>query len=331
MSTRLLSVVIAALATSVALADIPDCPASDSGAAHCCGCGSIPRRHAALLHGDRRHRRRDSRDRQGRRAAAHARLWIRRRREAHSGLCRTDVVPARFHFEAVHLDRGDAAGRSRQARSRSRHQRVPRFQDRRLRRATDQAAAPDDAHGGLRGIAARSAGRRRQQSEAAGASAEGQHPRADLSAGHRARVFQLRRIARRLHRRACVRHAVRAVHRRTHLQAAEDGALDIPAARAGNAARPPVEQLRHRILGKACAVRVRIGRARRRTVGAGTRHGAIHDGALERRRAAGRRRIESHPETRDRRADAQRGESSWRRASMRWPTASTSSIATACA
>ena len=90
-----------------------------------------------------------------------------------------------------------------------------------------------------------------EQGEAAGRSAQGQHPRADLSAGHRARVFQLRRIARRLHRRARVRHAVRAVHRGAHLQAAEDGALDVPAAGAGNAARAPVEQLRHRIVGKA--------------------------------------------------------------------------------
>ena len=69
---------------------------------------------------------------------------------------------ARLDLEAVHLDRGDAAGRSRQARSRSRHQRIPRFQDRRLRRPADQAASPDDAHRRLRRIAARPAGRRRQ-------------------------------------------------------------------------------------------------------------------------------------------------------------------------
>ena len=69
-----------------------------------------------------------------------------------------------------------------------------------------------------------------ERAQAARRRAEAQHPGAHLSAGHRARLFELRRVARRLHRRARVRHAVRAVHRRAHLQAAAHGALDLPSA-----------------------------------------------------------------------------------------------------
>ena len=163
-------------------------------------------------------------------------IWVRRRRKAHSGFRRTDAVPPCFDLEAVHVDGGHAAGRSGQARPRWRHQRLPRFQDRRLRRSTDQTASPADAHGRLRRIAARPAGRGRRQGEAARRSAQGRHPRANLSAGHGARVLQLRRIARRLHRCACRWHAVRAVRGGTDLQAAADGAFDVPTAGTGVAA-----------------------------------------------------------------------------------------------
>ena len=100
-----------------------------------------------------------------------------------------------------------------------------------------------------------------------GASAQGRHPGAHLSAGHRAGVFQLRRIARRLHRCARLRHAVRAVRRGAHLQAAADGAFDIPTARTRVAARASFEQLCRRI-GRGRAVRVRVGCTGRRIVGA---------------------------------------------------------------
>ncbi len=273
MSTRLLSFIVAALTASIALADVPQPkpataapvtppvvqPAPQGSAVPLTAADA-----AAFLDGmlptsmaNRRHRGRDSRDRQGRRAAAQPRLRICGCREARARFRGGHAVPTCVHLEAVHLDRGHAAGRSRQARSRSRHQRIPGFQDRRLRRPADQAAPPHDAHRRLRRVAARLARRECQRREAARRRAEGQHPGAHLSAGHRARLLELRRIARGLHRRARVRHAVRAVHRGAHLQAAEDGALDLPADDAGRVARASLEQL-CRSVGQACAVRVRL-------------------------------------------------------------------------
>jgi hypothetical protein len=124
-------------------------------------------------------------------------------------------------------------------------------------------------------------------------------PGAIYPPGTGASVFELRRIARRLHRLARLGRAVRAIYRGPHFQAAADGALDVPSAGAGSAARASVEQLRCCVLGHVGTVRARIGFACRRTVGAGAGHGAIHDGALERRLAAGRRRCEPDlkPET----------------------------------
>ena len=67
------------------------------------------------------------------------------------GRSEDDAVPARLDLQAVHLDRGDAAGRAGQGRPRRRRQQVPRFQDSALRGQADHPPQPHDPHAGLRG------------------------------------------------------------------------------------------------------------------------------------------------------------------------------------
>ena len=72
-------------------------------------------------------------------------------RSARRSIPRPDPVPARLGLQAVHLDRGDAAGRAGQARPRRRRQPVPRFQDSGLRGQAGHDAPDHDPHGRLRG------------------------------------------------------------------------------------------------------------------------------------------------------------------------------------
>ena len=76
--------------------------------------------------------------------------YCRRRRSARRSI-RSTRFPPRLGLEALHLDRGDAAGRAGQARPRRRRQHVPRFQDPAARRQADHAAQHHDPHRGLRG------------------------------------------------------------------------------------------------------------------------------------------------------------------------------------
>ena len=92
---------------------------------------------------------------QGRQGPDAARLRICRCRNAPAGRSRNHAFQAGVGVEADHLDRGDAARRAGQDRSRPRHQRLSRFQDSGLRRQAGYDAQPDDAHRGFRRSAAR--------------------------------------------------------------------------------------------------------------------------------------------------------------------------------
>ncbi len=76
----------------------------------------------------------------------------------------------------------------------------------------------------------------RQAAEAVGSGAR-------VRAGHHARVLQLRRIARRLHRAAQSRAVIRRLHRQAHLRAAGHEAFDLPPAAAGRAGAAHVQGL----------------------------------------------------------------------------------------
>ena len=97
---------------------------------------------------DRRHRRRRGRRGQGRPDPHRARLRL-----SPTSPSAAPVDPKLTLFrpglgvEAVHLDRGHAAGRAGQDRSRRRRQQVPRLQDPAARRQADHHAQPHDAHG----------------------------------------------------------------------------------------------------------------------------------------------------------------------------------------
>src|SRR3546814_4232132 len=62
-----------------------------------------------------------------RRGRAAERLWLFGCRQARARPARNHAVPPRFGVEAVHLDRGDAAGRGGQDRPRQGRQRLSRF------------------------------------------------------------------------------------------------------------------------------------------------------------------------------------------------------------
>ena len=98
----------------------------------------------------RRHRRRGG-DRGARRPGRRqSRLRIRQSRAAHAGRSGHDVVPAGLDLEALHLDRGDAAGRASADRSRRRHQHLHRLRNPGLSWCADHDASHHDAHDRLR-------------------------------------------------------------------------------------------------------------------------------------------------------------------------------------
>ena len=149
--------------------------------------GVARRRHA---HGaqDHGHARRDGLGREGRPDPVREGLRLRGHGEAHAGRCAHHALPSGLGLEALHLDRGDAAGRSRQARPRRRREQVPRLPDPGLRRQADHAAQHHDAPHRLRGGGE---GPHHLHGRGTHGRADGEevHPAADLSAGNDRRAI----------------------------------------------------------------------------------------------------------------------------------------------
>ena len=165
-----------------------------------------------------------------------------------AGRSQAHAVPSGLGVEALHLDGGDAAGRAGQARSRCGRQHVPahRLPDAAARRQADHAAQHHDAHGRLRRADQehhhRKSGHARFRHAAQALDAE---PR--VRRRHDAGLFELRDLARRLHRRARLRRTVLRLHRQARLRAAGDEALELPPAAAEGSRAADVDGLRHGI------------------------------------------------------------------------------------
>ena len=123
-------------------------------------------------------RRRDRRRREGRRAPLRQGLRLLRRRAPRARGRRAYALSHRLDEQAVHVDRGHAAGRAGEARSRYGRQSLPRLQDSGDLSAADHAPAHHDALAGLRGGRTRSDHRRLDAHDSARSLARDAHSRA---------------------------------------------------------------------------------------------------------------------------------------------------------
>ena len=236
------------------------------------------------------------------------------------------VDPARTLFrpgldlQALHLDRGDAAGRAEEARSRCGREHLSRFHDPAHLRPTRHPARSDDPSPRFRGIdqaalhrgsATHAVDRRRAEGVGAGT---------DLPAGRPAGLLELRRDACRLYRRARVGREIRGLYRASHLPAAWHDAFDLRPAAAEDSRGRYVERLRQGVR-RSEEIRDGLDEPGRRAVDDRRRHREIHDRLSERWRA--------DPQTRNREADAQRNLSAQSAAFRAWAWASITKTPTA--
>ena len=108
--------------------------------------------------------------------------------------------------------------------------------------------------------------------------------RAVFAPGHDAGVLELCDCARRLHRRARVRHVIRRLHRPAHLRAARHEAGDVPSAACPSSLKPHMSKGYAVASQPSQAVRNRRAGAGRQSVRVGRGHGALHDRSPAERR-----------------------------------------------
>ncbi len=215
-----------------------------------------------------------------------------------TGRSETHAVPSRLGIEARHVDGGDAARRAGQTRSRQRHQRLYRLQGSRTQRQAGHAAQHHAAHRRFRG-ADQVHHHRRSERARLRRSAQTLDADARVRRRHHARVFELRDVARRLHRAARVGRIVFRLRREARLPAARHEAFHVPPAAAERPRAIHGDGL-HPGIRRAEEIRNGRPRARWRAVVAGRRHVAFHD------RAPAKRRVQRqpHPQGRNREDDA---------------------------
>ena len=182
-------------------------------------------------------RRRDRRRCEGRCASLRQGLRLLRRRAPRARGRRAYALSHRLDEQAVHVDRGHAARRAGEARSRYGRQSLPRLQDSGDLSAADHAPAHHDALAGLRGGWARPDHRRLDAHDSARSLAGDAHSGTRSAARDILVVLELRDRARRLHRRAHVRRAIRRLHRAAHPHAARHDANHDASTAAGEVPR----------------------------------------------------------------------------------------------